>query len=297
MIAALVRRLAVGTTLLLGLSAPVDAADAFDRHTSEYLQQVAAQAKPLPRLTMDAAANLKTLAPKIGSPCIVVRTNEGNWTKALLGWGFRKGPDKPIPVLVIERFVTYRSDRTNSTTASGKDIMVFAGFSFDFDIGQVVPAEYGGDIRLDEAGVLLPLPKAELFGMDGSQLPPSEMEALDPNDHDGVLPRDFSGTWKVNVDGRWKGELELLMDDAGKATGTYRSDESKSSYEVTGRVSGAPHRLRLQVQLDNATQTFDAYLWTTDKSAMAGTANLAERTFGFKAARIVEGAEPKSDAK
>ena len=55
---------------------------------------------------------------------------------------------------------------------------------------------------------------------------------------------------------------------------------------MTGRISGAPHRIRLNLHLDNATQLFDAYLWTTDKSAMAGTTTLAERTFGFIAARV-----------
>jgi len=262
------------------------AADVFDRHTSDILQQTAAKAKSLPELTLDAAGQLKTLSPKISSPCLIVRTDEGNWVKVLVGWGFRKGPEKPIPVLVMERFVTYRSDRTNTTTASGKETMLFAGFAFDFDIGQVVPSNYGGDVTLDEKGVLKPLGKAEIYVLEGSQLPPMETETLDPNDHEGVLPRDFSGNWQLNVDGRWKGELELIIDDVGKATGSYRSDDSKSSYEVTGRISGAPHRIRLQLQLDNATQTFDGYLWTSDKSAIAGTSTLAERTFGFYAARV-----------
>lgn len=261
------------------------AADVFDRHTADVLHLAATKGKPLSQLSLDAAGMLKTLSPRLSSPCIVVKTNDGNWVKALVGWGFRKGPDKPVPVLLIERYVTYRSDRANSTTANGKDVMLFAGFSFDFDIGQVVPAEFGGDVQLDEKGLLKPLGKAEIYGLDGSQLPPADEEAADPSDHEGVLPRDFSGTWQLNVDGRWKGELELLLDDAGKATGTYRSDDSKSSYEVSGRISGAPHRLRLQLHLDNATQTFDAYLWTSDKSAMAGTTTLAERTFGFHAAR------------
>lgn len=271
--------------LTLAAATSVRAADVFDRHTADVLHEAAAKGKPLGELSLDAAGMLKTLSPRLSSPCVIVKTNEGNWVKALVGWGFRKGPDKPIPVLLIERYVTYRSDRANSTTANGKDVMLFAGFAFDFDIGQVVPAEFGGDVQLDAKGLLKPIGKAEIYGMDGSQLPPSDDEIPDPSDHEGVLPRDFSGTWALNVDGRWKGELELLLDDAGKATGTYRSDESKSAYEVSGRISGAPHRLRLQLHLDNATQTFDAYLWTSDKSAMAGTTTLAERTFGFYAAR------------
>lgn len=292
------RRLLIGlpAVVMAVATIPAVAADIFDRHTCDVLQTVAAKSKPLAELSLDGAGKLKTLSSKIDSPCVVVKTDEGNWVKALVSWGFRKGPDKPIPVLVIERFVTYRFDRTNVTTAAGSNVMLFAGFSFDFDIGQVVPAQYGGDIRLDEAGLLKPHEKVEIFGVSGSQLEDEEPEQNDPNDHEGVLPRDFSGQWQVNVDGRWKGEWDLIIDDVGKCTGTYRSDESKSSYEVTGRISGAPHRLRLQLHLDNATQVFDAYLWTKDKAAMAGTTTLAERTFGFYALRAKKDAAGKPDA-
>ena len=89
----------------------------------------------------------------------------------------------------------------------------------------------------------------------------------------------------MNVDGRWKGEWELTIEENGRASGTYRSDETQSNYPVTGRITGQPHHMKLQIQFDNAVLDLDAFLWTKDKSAMAGTATLAERTFGFFAVR------------
>ncbi len=289
--AALCAALCVGAT---GWGREGVAADVFDKHTSDVLQKAVQKQQPLKQLSMDVAGRLKTLSPKMSAPCIVMKTNDGGWAKAMIGWGFRKGTDKPIPVLVLERFVTYRSDRTSVTTAAGREVMLFAGFSFDLDIGQVVPEGQGGDVRLDATGVIHAIDKSEIYTLDGSQLTedPDDVEP-DPNDHEGVLPRDFGGSWTVDVDGRWKGELDLVIDDAGRASGTYRSDESQSVYDVTGRVSGLPHRIRLNLQLDNATQTFDAYLWTKDKSALAGTATLAERTFGFYALRRVAAKKSK----
>lgn len=276
-----------------GVITPNASADLFDRHTSYWLQQVAKHEEPSKKLSMESAMRLKGLGPFQTSPCIVIKTNDGNWTKAMVGWGFRRGPDeKPVPVVLIERYVTYRSDRDGTTAANGKDIILFAGFSFNFDIGQVVPAGQGGDVRLTEKSELEPLGKAQLYGMNGSQLPKIEDPAkVDPADRDGVLATDFAGTWQINADGRWQGELVLRVENNGRSYGTYTSDDSKSQYEVTGRTTGSPHHMKLDIQLDNATQSFDAYLWTKDKSAISGTTTLANRTFGFHAARIKKGAK------
>lgn len=279
-------------TLLFALvviltASPLCAADAFDRHTSYWLRQVIDNNQPLQQLSLEDGSKLKSIAPAISSPCIVVKTDEGNYTKALIGWGFVKNPNGMVPVLLIERYVTYRSDRSDVTSAAGKDVMLFAGFSFNFDIGQVVPEGQGGDIRLAKDGTLVSLEGAELYGMDGSQLPPPAAgEKHDPHDHQGVLPRDFTGIWKANVDGRWTGEWELQVEDSGRVSGRYTSDETKSTYDITGRVAALPHNIKLAIQLDNAEQTIDAYLWTKDKSALAGTVTLAGRKFGFYALRV-----------
>ena len=68
--------------------------------------------------------------------------------------------------------------------------------------------------------------------------------------------------------------------------GSYLSDESKSVYPVRGQINGLPHRMTLDIELANALQSFEAFLWTKDKSTMAGTTTLAERKFGFYATRV-----------
>lgn len=261
------------------------AADAFDQHTSEILKQAIADAKPIERLALDDANKLQPIGRNL-STCIVVRTNDGNVAKALVAWGFRRGEDKPIPVLLIERFVTYRGNRGDVTAAAGEDVMLFAGFAFNFDIGQVVPAGQGGDVRMTDESVLVPIDEAKIFGLDGSRLPAAEDDGEeDPHDHEGVLPRDFAGAWRVDIDGRWRGEWLLHVNGEGQVRGTYTSDDSKSGYPISGRVASPSHRVKLTVHLENAQQTVDALLWTTDKSRMSGAATLAGREFGFVAVR------------
>lgn len=280
--------------LCLTLNSAAQARDAFDRLHSAELSGIAEAGKPIPELTMQQAGKWKTLAPKLESPCVALQTSGGNWTKALLTWGFRKAGDKPVPVLMIERFVTYSRTQGDSTVAHGDNVMLFPGFSFDFDLGQVVPADQGPDVELTRTGALKVLPDARLFGVDG---PPKAADGEagegDPNDHEGVLPEDFAGSWKVDADGRWQGTCELTVNEEGGVTGEFFSKETQSTYSVTGKAGRLPHQLRFEVRFTNAVLVFDANLWTTDKSAMAGTVTLTDRKFGFYAVREEEGDNEK----
>lgn len=267
----------------LTTAAPISAADVFDRHTPDILARSVRELEPLESLSMQQSARLKPLSPRSSSPCLVIKTAEGNWAKALVAWGFRKG-DKPIPVLIIERYVTYRGDLSGQAIAAGKDLVLFAGLGFDFDLGQVVPVGQGEEITLTADAVLTPQADAAMYVLPGSALPATP-DAVRPADRDGVLPQDFAGTWKVNADGRWRGEWELTVDERGRISGKHTSDDTKSAYDISGSTAALPHNAHLIIHLANAEQNVDAYLWTTDKSAMAGTVTLAGRTFGFFAVR------------
>lgn len=282
-------KIAISAFCLLALSSQgAQAGDAFDLHTAYWLKQAAKNAKPLNSLSMEQAGRLDSIGKNINGACIVVKTDKDNWAKALVSWGFVKGPDKPVPVLLIDRFVTYRGDRDNVTTATGKDVILFAGFDFDFDLGQVVPVGLGADVSFSEKNGLSPRDDADLYALNGSQVPaPQKGDRYDPNDHTDVRARDFEGEWRVDVDGRWHGTWTLNIGEGGKVQGTLTSAESKSNYPITGRVSLPPHRIKLVIHLDNAEQSIDGYLWTKDKSAIAGTATLAEHKFGFHAQRVV----------
>jgi hypothetical protein len=281
------RRVLLFCFLSLVCAADAWGIDAFDRHTTFWLREGVKNREPVAELSSGQAAGLKTLSRGIASPCVIVKTNHGHWTKALLSWGVRKGAEgKVTPVLLIERYVTYDNDRPDLALASGKNVMLFAGFQFNFEIGQVVPAGQGGDITLGDDKRLRPVDAALVYTLDGSVLPPAEQgEKYDPAAHDGVSPRDFAGIWQLNADGRWRGTCTLVVEEDGSVQGSYVSDESKSVYPVRGQVGGLPHRMTLDIELANAVQSLEAFLWTGDKSTMAGTATLAERKFGFYAAR------------
>jgi hypothetical protein len=181
--------------------------------------------------------------------------------------------------------VTYRGDRDGIANANGKEVMLFSGMLFSFDIGQVVPADGGADIELTDAGVLKPVGAAKLFALNGSQFAVDAGAKPNPNDHEGVLPRDFAGTWKVTIDGRWTGVWEIAVDENRTVLGKFISAESQSRYELYGKVSNVPHQAKFEIELANAQLSVDAFLWTTDKSTMAGTAVLSTRKFGFVATR------------
>lgn len=261
-------------------------ADAFDDHTGYWLSRAAADGKPLEVLEMRDGLKLKSIGRGITSPCVVVSTDEDNLAKALITWGYRKSADgEKVPVALIERYVTYRGDRRNLTRASGKDVMLFPGFAYNFDIGQVVPKGQGGDIECTEDGSLKALGEAKLFGLDGPATPePEPKKYPDPNSHAGVLPTDFAGTWRVRIDGRMEGRWEIDIEDR-QIYGRFISDETKSVYEISGKVTALPHNAKFHVELADADQAFDAYLWTKDKSAMAGTVIMADRKIGFFATR------------
>jgi hypothetical protein len=269
--------------------ASAQAADVFDRQTTKDLQKYLEAATPVAQFTLNDSAKVRTLGPTISNPCILVKTDDGNYTKALVGWGLRKGPDKPTPVLLIERFVTYRGDRPDLTAAAGKDVMLFPGFGFNFDIGQVVPAGQGADVEFTAEQTLKPVGTSTLVLLSGTMLPPPEKTAKhDPAAQEGVVPEDFAGSWRVDADGRWKGEWELKVTDNDRITGTFVSDESQNRYEISGQFGATPHNIKLDVFLANTQMQVDGFLWTKDKSQLAGTITLTGRKFGFHAVRVKE---------
>ena len=279
-------RLASVGILVLSVSV-ASAGDLFDRHALAELKVATKESQPLLEFSAAAAAKWKPLSAKISSPCLIVQTNDGHWAKALLAWGQRKikGREQPLPVLVLERFVTYRGDREGQTTANGKEVMIFAGHSFSFDIGQVVPSGSGADIEFTAAGIVKPVGEAKLFGLNGSQLSAADAAKPNPNDHEGVLPRDFAGNWKVSIDGRWTGVWEIQVDEQRNLLGKFVSDDTKSRYELYGKVASLPHEAKLEIDLANSQVSVDAFLFTTDKGTMAGTALMAGRKFAFVATR------------
>ncbi|MEY4394973.1 MAG: hypothetical protein RL595_2222, partial [Planctomycetota bacterium] len=89
---------------------------------------------------------------------VLVKTNEGRNAKILLQFARQKiNNEKFAPMVVLERFVTYREGQERTVLANGKNIALFNGFRFNLDLGQIVPAELNADIEFgtDDKGPFL----------------------------------------------------------------------------------------------------------------------------------------------
>ncbi len=263
------------------------AIDVFDRHDAAILKQIVDAGTPQTELTESKVAKLKPLGKNIESTCLVVETNSGNLAKVLVSWGFRKQrqAEKPTPVLMLDRYVTYEQGRGDTSLANGVNVMIFPGFKFDFDLGQIVPDGFDADIEFTDKGVIHCLDATKLHTVDGSQLPAAEEAAPVKKKGELISPEDFSGVWSVDGDGRFIGEWDLTVNEQGEASGKFLSAETKSSYPISGQIGPLPHQIKLQVQFNNALQVVEAYLWTKDQSKMAGSFSLAGRKFGISATR------------
>ena len=263
---------------------PAWALDSFERLTPALLTQSIAGKDPVSKVDQRGASKWKNIGKDVESPCIVVRTAEGQMAKVLLSWGFRKTEDKPMPVVLLERFVTFGKEQKGASVAHGENVMLFPGFQFDLDIGQVVPEGLGGDLEVSPKGDLQKIGPTEIFGLDGGgeteEEKPGERPATGP-----VAVEDFGGIWEVDGDGRWKGKWELVVRDDGSITGEFHSAETKSSYAITGRQGGVPHEVKLEIQFNATVQLAEVYLWTKDKSKLAGTFTMEGRKFGLSGVR------------
>src|SRR5688572_22717857 len=90
-------------------------ADHFDDHQLAVLKSALTQSdlkKSLRFSLIDLAAHPKTVQGAPQSVLVVVRTDEGNWSKLLVRAGGikRKGSPQPKSFLHLERLVTYSAD-------------------------------------------------------------------------------------------------------------------------------------------------------------------------------------------
>ncbi|MFN4259888.1 MAG: hypothetical protein ACK4RK_11360 [Gemmataceae bacterium] len=282
--------------LLLILAAPVAArADAFDNYINPVLAKVpgAAGVQEIKQLTAADVVDNDRVLPNITAGFVVVQTNDGRWSKLLVQMARRKvNDDLQVPVLLIDRFVTYREGTERQVQASGGNVFLYNGFQFSLDMGHVVPNDLGGDLRfvaadgktyLEAIGkakmYLLTQPLPEAKGTKSSKLVIGE--SFDPSY--------FNGTYKLHDDGRRSGTLTLQVEDDGSVTGSYYSDRDGRKYEVYGRTLNSPrHAIQFTVKFPQTEQVFYGMLFTGDGKALAGSSKLQDREAGFYAMRVEE---------
>ncbi len=283
----------LGILFLLSIASPVRA-DAFERYTNPILAKVPAAegVKELKQLTRAVIADNDNVLKGISGALLVVQTNDGRFSKMLVRTARQKvDATSSVPIVLVDRYVTYREGQERTVHASGHDVILFNEFHLSLDIGQVVPAALGGDLHCvaeDGKIYLEPLGKAKLY-LVTKPLP----EAAPQKTSKLVIgetfdARYFNGTYKLSDDGRRSGKLTLHVDDEGEVTGAYYSDKDGQKYEVKGKIGTSKHAIQFTIKFPRTQQVFQGWLFTGDGKAITGSSRLQDRETGFYALRLDE---------
>lgn len=278
----------------LAAAAPAPAArpDLFEHYTNPVLARLVGtgnvkEVKELPQAMILQNDRVLTNLP---GGFLIVKTNQGRYAKLLVQVARQRVDEEHfLPMLLIERYLSYREGEERTVQASGKNVCLFPGFRLSLDLGQVVPEQLGGDVRFVAEGEKLfvqPVRKARLY------LVIKELPDVMPKKGPKVVvgptfePRYFNGTYKLYDDGRRSGTLTLKVDEGGTVTGAYYSDKDGQIYDVVGKVGTPQHSLQFTVKFPRAEQEFRGWLFTGDGAALTGTSRLADREAGFYARRV-----------
>ncbi len=286
---------AAGGGAVVLVPAPAAPADTFDNYTNPILAKVpeSKSAEAVKRVTPEMMVQHSRVLPGVTAALVVVKTNDGRLAKLLVRPAAHKGSEGQImPIVLIERFVTFKEGEERTVAASGHDVRLFAGFHFSLDIGQVVPAKLGGDLRFVVAGDqqwLEPVGKAEMF------IVTKHLKEANPAKGARVVigakfdPAYFNGTYKLYSDGRCSGKLILkLAANRKEVEGWFYSDKDGAKYEVSGTIGNPKHLVEFAIQFPRTLETFRGMLFTGDGRAIAGTSRLQDREAGFYAVRVEE---------
>jgi hypothetical protein len=279
---------------LLLLLPALTLADEFDRLEGQVLNNSikGPDVQPHDQLTIAEIGNLPASLRGVRAAVILAKTDQGNPARLIVTPALRKpaqGNGEPFPILILERFDTFEAGPATSKLARGRDVILFDGFRYDLDTGQVVPDEQGGDLqfraRSDQGPTLVATGGAKLFTLTKSPIP-APTASGQPSAGRAILPTDFAGRFRLFANGQWSGTMELKVAEQGVITGRFQSDQTGTSYPVSGQVGPEfPERVHFAITFPRSRQEFDGRLWTEGKGAMAGTVSLLNYDYGFFALR------------
>jgi hypothetical protein len=282
--------LAPALLLVLALAGPARA-DVFDYYINPVLDKLVEgkNVKEVKELTPNLIVDHDRVLPGIPSAFLIVRTNGNRLAKLLVQAAKQRvDADKAVPILLIERFITWKDGEEQTRHSEGKNLSLFAGFRFSLDLGQVVPEVLGGDIRFVVDGdkvYAAPVGKAKFYLVtkhDPAVVPKKAGKFVMGEKFDAKY---FAGTFKLHDDGRRSGKLILKVDNDGSVRGAYYSDKDGQKYDVEGKVGSPPHAIEFRIRFPRTEQTFKGMLFTGNGKAIAGTSRLAEREAAFYAVR------------
>jgi hypothetical protein len=289
----MLRRYAVlGLTIFI-LTPALASADAFDLYFNKLLAKMpeAKTVEKVTKLTPELMVQHQRALPGITATFIVVKTNDNRFVKLLVQPARQKiSETESAPIILLERYVTFREGEERTVHASGKNVRLFGDFRFNLDIGQVVPKNVSADLRVGvdkDEPYLEPVGKAEMY-LVTKHFP----EANPPKTGKLVVGekfdmRYFNGSYKVYDDGRRTGVMTIKVADNGVVTGHYFSDKDGQKYDLDGRVNkDAKQMIEFLISYPRVSQNFTGYLFTGDGRAMTGFSRLEGRETGFYALRI-----------
>jgi hypothetical protein len=269
-------------------------ADAFDNYTRPLLAKVpgADGVQEIKKLSPAQIADHDRVLRGINACFLVIKTNENRYCKLLVQAAKHKVDGKTsLPVLLVERFITYQDGEERAIQATGKNIYLFAGFRLNLDVGQVVPEAAGGDLRFVVDGDKVyaePLGKAKLY-LVTKPLP--EATPKKPTKlviGEAFEPRYYNGTYKLYDDGRRSGTLKLKVDKDGALSGVYYSGKDGRKYDVHGKLGTPQHSFQLTIVFPRIEQSFQGWLFTGDGKILTGSSRMGDREAGFYAVRSQE---------
>ncbi len=280
--------------IAIGLASQPAWGDDFERYPASLLVQLTSNRdKPgVQALGFRELAGLPEVIRDIRATLVLARTAEGNVAKLILAPGFRKraagqaGPE--APVLVLERFETIDPANRGSIRARGQGVVLFDGFDFDLDSGQVVPAGFGGDLRFTGAGTggprLVVVGETKLFPIEKPLAAAVVKNALTPGRV--IAPADFTGRFTLYTDGRKAGVLELSIDAERNIGGRFQSAQDGNAYAVEGALDAVnPRKIHFTIVFPQARQDYEGMIWSEGKGAISGVATLINHDFAFLALR------------
>lgn len=266
-------------------------ADAFDHYTNPILAKAirSKTVEPIKQVTPALMIQHSRALPQTTAAFVVVKTNGDRLAKLLLMPAGQKTEGGAVPIVLVERYVTFREGDERTVQASGQNVRLFDGFHLDLDVGQVVPAKLGGDLRVVVKGgeaVLEPVGKAEMY-LVTKHLPEANAQRIArPTVGEKFEPRFFNGVYHLHDDGRRSGKLHLKVADNGDVDGYYYSDKDGQKYEVAGKVGNPSHAIQFVITFPRTIQHFRGLMFTGNGEAITGASRLQERETGFYAVRL-----------
>jgi hypothetical protein len=137
------RRLAV---LALFAASVGTRAEQFDYYTNPVLSKAVSDGllKEAKQLTSDEVGEYTSVLADSPSAFLIVATNDKRFAKLLVQPARQKVGDKQAPLLLVDKFVTFKGTTERAIQSTGQALHLYPGLRLSLDIGQVVPEAIGG---------------------------------------------------------------------------------------------------------------------------------------------------------